>query len=110
VGAAAHLRSKKHGKQPSDHGTVVELLRIEILAYNESLARRKNLAAREAFKTRDRHALQISLTLSIPLKQSLGIGWMEYRNRVATLELSLVQKLEWCPFPLKYLSKPGMHC
>ncbi|KAM5358062.1 hypothetical protein ACJZ2D_015637 [Fusarium nematophilum] len=50
VGAAAHIRSKKHDKKSSDYNTVMELLGIEVLGCGERLAEKNNVAARQAFK------------------------------------------------------------
>ncbi|KAF4978539.1 hypothetical protein FDECE_18198 [Fusarium decemcellulare] len=51
IGAAAHIRSKKHSETCSDFERVVTLLGVEVLGCNESLAKKNNIAARKAFKS-----------------------------------------------------------
>ncbi|KAF5231056.1 hypothetical protein FAUST_9497 [Fusarium austroamericanum] len=50
IGAAAHIRSKKHGRKTSYFNTVVDLLGIEVLGCDESTAEKNYVTARAAFR------------------------------------------------------------
>ncbi|KAM0554144.1 hypothetical protein ACHAPJ_006943 [Fusarium lateritium] len=56
LGAAAHIRSKKHGKKSSDYNSVVDLMGVEVLGCDEISVEKNNIAAREAFKRGYEHA------------------------------------------------------
>ncbi|KAK7428982.1 hypothetical protein QQZ08_004494 [Neonectria magnoliae] len=65
AGAAAHVRGKKHGKKSSDYNTVLELLGIEVLGCDKSLAEKNNIAARDAFTNGQRQPAAETVTESI---------------------------------------------
>ncbi|WAO96055.1 Hypothetical protein NCS54_01371600 [Fusarium falciforme] len=74
VGAAAHIRSKKHGKKSSDYNTVLELLGIEVLGCDESLAEKNNVAVREAFKNGYAHPTAAGIQVSKEIVPSKDRG------------------------------------
>ncbi|KFA70705.1 hypothetical protein S40288_07601 [Stachybotrys chartarum IBT 40288] len=74
AGAAAHIRSKKHGERSSDYATMLELFGTEVLGCNETLAEQNNAVARAAFKNGYGQSADGIAAGSISISKDIGLS------------------------------------